>query len=300
VSKKLMILALAASSIGCADPKLRAESPVIADVEMGQPLTVVVNGEGPFRFGIDTGQSVSLLVSPKLAARLTLPVLPRIEASDGVSSKSVEVVRVNAAELGTMELNNQLGLVMAPTDESLDGALGMPFFDGVLVEFDGPAHRLRIQHGSLPAPDGRTVLPVRLDRGLPVVSITIGGRDTEALLDTGSAGGLLIPMSMRDQLPLASAPVKSGRVSTLTGEFDISSAQLRGAVTIGGFEINDPKLSFSDYFSEVNLGRDFLRDFIVTFDVGNARVRFEREKMAPNRPKPAEREVEVGTSAPPQ
>jgi hypothetical protein len=241
---------------------------------------------------------MSLIVSPRLAARLTLPVVQRIEASDGASARPVDVVRVDAAELGSMELNNQLGLVIAPTDESFDGALGMPFFDGVLVEFDGPAQRLRVEHGSLPEPDLRTVLPVRLDRGLPVVNITIGGRDTEALLDTGSSGGLLIPMSMRDQISLSTSPVKSGRMSTLSGEFDIWSAQLRGAVTIGDHEIDDPKVSFSDYFSEVNLGRDFLRDFIVTIDVGNARVRFEKEKMERGKAASAERKPESSAPAP--
>jgi predicted aspartyl protease len=275
----LWLAALTCGCIGVNPPK--KSTPLVADVALGEPLMVEVNGRGPFPFGIDTGQSVSVLVTPDLAARLALPIVDHIHASDGVRSKPADVVRIDAVELDGLERANQLGLVTMPGDVAFDGALGMQFFDGVLVVFDGPAKRLRIERGALPEPDGRRVLPVRLDRDLPLVKITIGGRDVEALLDTGSAGGLLIPMDMSASLPLESPPARSGRVSTLAGEFDVFSARLDGSVTIGEIEIDHPQLAFSSYFQEINMGRDFLRDFIVTFDVGSSRVRFERETVPP-------------------
>jgi len=281
MAAKQTMLWLAALTCGCIGVNPPTKSPLVADVALGGPLMVAVNGRGPFPFGIDTGQSVSVLVTPDLAARLALPIVDHMHASDGVHSKPVDVVRIDAVELDGLERANELGLVTTPGDAAFDGALGMQFFDGVLVEFDGPAKRLRIEHGALPEPDGRRVLPVRLDRDLPLVKITIGGRDFEALLDTGSAGGLLIPMDMSASLPLESPPARSGRVSTLAGEFDVFSARLDGSVTIGELEIDHPTLAFSSYFREINMGRDFLREFVVTFDVGTSRVRFEREAAPP-------------------
>jgi predicted aspartyl protease len=276
--RAVLMLTVAAACAGCAHTARTNGSLPIADVALGQPLPVHLNGAGPFRFGIDTGQSMSLLVSPEIVTRLGLPVVQRIDASDGVNPMPVDVVRVDASRLGTLERNGQLGLVVPPTDRSFDGALGMPFFEGALVEFDYAVGRLRIRRGALPEPDGRTILPVRLDHGLPVVELSIAGRTAEALLDSGSGGGLLVPLSISSTLPLDAPPVKTGRMSTLTGQFDAWSARLRGTVRLGDVEIVDPMLTFSDYFEEINLGRAFLSDCRVTFDVKESRIKIERSR----------------------
>jgi hypothetical protein len=66
---------------GCASSIKK--SALIAETPIGTPLVVYINGQGPFRFGIDTGQSEAVLVSPGVAAKLKAPVVQRIDASDG-------------------------------------------------------------------------------------------------------------------------------------------------------------------------------------------------------------------------
>jgi aspartyl protease len=251
-----------------------AERTVLADVRLGDPLSVRLHGQGPFRFGFDTGQSVAVLLSPDLAGRLALPVVDKIHASDGTSSLPVDVVRIDSVEVGGVDLGGQTSIVLQPGTD-VDGAIGFPLFSGLLVELDYAGGRLRVLRGELPEPDGRKVLALTNLQGIPMVPIAIGGETLQAVLDSGSEADLLVPMSMVAKLPLESPPVKSGRMSTLFGEFDLYTARLKGRVTLGGIELVDPELTFSDHFREVNVGGHFLARFRVTFDPARKRVQFE-------------------------
>lgn len=258
---------------GTNDPPSAARE-ILADVKMGEPLSVKLHGEGPFRFGFDTGQSVGVLLSPALAAKLSLPVVDHIDASDGTSRMPVDVVRVDSVEIGGVDLGEQTSIVLQPGTD-VDGAIGFPLFSGLLVELDYVGGRLRIRRGELPAPDGRTVLALTNLQGIPMVPITIGAETVQAVLDSGSEADLLVPLSMADKLPLDGPPVRSGRMRTLFGEFDLLTAHLKGRVNLGGIELVDPELTFSDHFTEVNVGGKFLSRFRVTFDPARGRVQFE-------------------------
>jgi len=247
---------------------------ILADVKMGEPLSVKLHGEGPFRFGFDTGQSVGVLLSPALAGKLSLPVVDRIDASDGTSKMPVDVVSVDSVEIGGVDLGKQTSIVLQPGTD-VDGAIGFPLFSGLLVELDYVGGRLRIRRGELPAPDGRTVLALTNLQGIPMIPITIGGETVQAVLDSGSEADLLVPLAMADKLTLDGPPVRSCRMKTLFGEFDLLTAHLKGRVNLGGIELVDPELTFSDHFSEVNVGGKFLSRFKVTFDPARGRVQFE-------------------------
>ncbi|MEA2337234.1 MAG: hypothetical protein QOE82_1241, partial [Thermoanaerobaculia bacterium] len=43
---------------------------------------------------------------------------------------------------------------------------------------------------------------------------------------------------------------------------------------IGGITLTDPRVDFVDIFPVANLGFRFLKDYVVTFDPANHRVRF--------------------------
>lgn len=257
-----------------AKPAPIAAREVLADVKLGEPLSVRLHGQGPFRFGFDTGQSVGVLLSPELAARLALPVVDRIDASDGTSSLPVDVVRIDSVEVGGVDLGKQTSIVLQPATD-VDGAIGFPLFSGLLVELDYVGGRLRILRGDLPEPDGRTVLPITSLQGIPMVPITIGRETVRAVLDSGSEADLLVPLSMAERLSLESPPVPSGRMKTLFGECELKTARLKGRVQLGDIVLVDPELTFSDHFREVNVGGHFLSRFRVTFDPARDRVQFE-------------------------
>jgi hypothetical protein len=262
------------ANLVAADVNLAPTRTVLADVKLGEPLSVMLHGEGPFRFGFDTGQSVAVLLSPELAGRLSLPVVDRIDASDGTSLLRVDVVRLDSVEVGGVDLGRQRSIVLQPGND-VDGAIGFPLFDGLLVELDYVGGRLRVLRGELPEPDGRKVLTLTSLSGIPMIPIAIGGQTVQAVLDSGSEADLLVPMSMAEHLTLDGPPTKMGKMTTLFGEFDLYTARLKGRVTLGGIELVDPELTFSDHFRDVNVGGHFLSRFRVTFDPAQKRVQFE-------------------------
>jgi hypothetical protein len=49
---------------------------------------------------------------------------------------------------------------------------------------------------------------------------------------------------------------------------------MKGEVHVGAITLTDPRVDFVDLFPNANLGFRFLKDYVVTFDPANHRVRF--------------------------
>ena len=80
-------------------------------------LDVMVNGEGPFVFALDTGASGMGRADATLAAALNLPADGTDETSDGVSSAQVDKVRIASVALGGLDISFLRLTVKADTDE---------------------------------------------------------------------------------------------------------------------------------------------------------------------------------------
>lgn len=281
----LLGAALAISLLtGCAQPNGPA---LELDHPLGQRLPVSINDQGPFEFGFDTGQSVPALLFARTASSLQLPIVDEARASDGndAAARTLKIARIERLGLGDAVFQNVPTLVMdgesaeRPGDS---GALGFPLFADHLLMLDYPAGRLRVFAGALPRPDGRTILSYEPVNGLPSIRIRVGDLPLSAIIDSGSQGEILLPLSYSKQLKLRAAPRVVGRMHTLFGEFDLLRARLDGSVWIGRHELSRPDLMFCEHFSEANLGRGVLRHFRVTFDQRNRRVRLERAPDADN------------------
>jgi hypothetical protein len=106
--------------------------------------------------------------------------------------------------------------------------------------------------------------------------IRVAGREIEADVDAGSMGGIILPESEMSSLPLASKPVVVGRARTVSNTFEIRAADLDGDVTIGGITIHRPTIEFQPIMPTANLGARVLRDYAITFDQKNERLRMKR------------------------
>jgi len=76
---------------------------VVMEIVHGKPfVSVTINGQGPFRFVIDTGTGGEAFVTPELAAQLTLPHAGQITLNDpsGQGGRKVPLVRLDSLELG--------------------------------------------------------------------------------------------------------------------------------------------------------------------------------------------------------
>ena len=147
---------------------------------------------------VDTGSSHNL-VSPQLARVLHLPTAAKSEVSTIAGKRLTGYYRLPLMQIGAVELENQsaaavdLGLVSASDDLVVDGVLGMPALNRLIVSLDFGQHKAIFSQYVPNYQQPHSVIPFRLLGGVPIASLSVlGGRTGEFILDTGNAGGLVM------------------------------------------------------------------------------------------------------------
>lgn len=147
---------------------------------------------------VDTGSSHNL-VSPQLAKTLRLPTAASSEVSTIAGKQMTGYYRLPTMQIGVVELKNQsaaaldLGLVSAADGLVIDGVLGMPALNRLIVSLDFGRHTAIFSQYVPNYQQPHGVIPFRLQGGVPVAALTVlGGRTGEFILDTGNAGGLVM------------------------------------------------------------------------------------------------------------
>jgi hypothetical protein len=249
-------------------------------------VEVRVNGRGPFRFMLDTGGQGYARADVSLAKALSLPVLGQVRGGDGSSQGvAMDVVGIDTLDLGGATFKN----VEAPSRDynagrpggRIDGVLGLHLFAGHLLTIDFPNREIRIAPGTLPEPDGQRILGYDKTRGVVSLPIRVGAATIDADIDTGSMAGLMLPSAMASTLPLVAPPVVSGQARTISNTVAVSSAVLQGSAHIGAWQLDSPALEFSDLFRRANVGAQVLREFALTIDQQQHRIRLDRASTAP-------------------
>jgi hypothetical protein len=276
---------------GADDPLARAKRSFVPPEGIDLPMTLVdhlpavevmVNGSGPYRFAIDTGAAGALRVDSDLARKLGMKKVGEVLGGDpsGKNPVSMTVVQVDSVQLGGATF---VRIDSATRDyqkenrlEGVDGIVGFGLFSGFTVTFDFPAGRLRLELRDLPPANGLDVLPYTDGDGVPSIAIQVDSLDMVAHIDVGSMGGFVLPERLIGKLPLGGEPKVIGTARTASNTFEIRGAPLHGTLRVGGLEFVDPRLEFQPIMPDANIGSRVLRDFRVSFDTRNKRVRFTR------------------------
>jgi|GEM_PF-566453 len=242
-------------------------------------IEATVNGQGPFRFVVDSGFGQSIELSAELAQKLNLPVIGEAIAADpsGKNGANVRIMHADSVDIGQAHFGSVEVAQRRPGGrDNADGIIGLPLFTTLLVTFDYPNGRMRIDGGSLPAADGARVLDYTVEHGVPTIEIDVAGRKVKTDIDSGSPAEVSLPLGVAKSLPLTAEPKVVGHGRTPGNEFDIYSAPLQGDVHIGQISLSNPSVDFVDLFPVGNLGYRFLKNLTVTFDPANHRVRFDK------------------------
>jgi CubicO group peptidase (beta-lactamase class C family) len=245
-------------------------------------VEVMVNGQGPFLFAIDTGAAGTARVDAALAERLGLKKVGEALGGDpsGRNARSMAVVAIESLQIGAVRFEGVHAAVRdmraMPAGEKADGILGFGLFREALLTLDYPGNTVRMSRGALPPANGRDVLAFTRDDGVPTVSITVGGREMSAHVDAGFMGGISLAEKEAATLPLAGPLKVVGRGRTPSNTFEVKAAPLAGDVRIGDVVIERPTVDFQPVFAMANVGARVLRDFVVTFDQANNRMQLVR------------------------
>ena len=252
-------------------------------------VTASVNGQGSYRFLVDTGAAGCGRINALPAERLKLKEVGEVITGDpsGRHEETAKRVGVESISLGGAVFSDLAMLrhdnrgIMDQGREGIDGILGFGLFHDCLVTFDYPNRKLIIEHGVLPVPDGRSIFAFRSPHGIPEIPLRIGELEVDADIDSGSMGSVSIPQTVASKLKFNSDPVVVGKASTGLNEFEIREATLDGAVQLGTYVIPNPVVAVYDIFPRANIGGQFLQEFSIALDQRNQRVRFRRDGDQP-------------------
>ena len=149
--------------------------------------------------------------------------------------------------------------------------LPFPAFAGKLLVLDYPAREMRVEEGSLPEPDGKTVFSAAGPDDRPWLTVDLEGRKRRILIDSGSNGR--IELKKLGRLDWLADPVVS-RISTRMDKYvQRREGRIQNRIAIGNLEFDQPLVSITR--DTELMGVHVLKHFVLTFDQANERVRFE-------------------------
>lgn len=246
-------------------------------------VEVWVNGKGPLVFNVEaTGGATELSVSA--AERLGIPL--RREGTN------LPVVELDSLRVGGATLTGITAVGAETLPPDLDGILGLGTLAELLVTFDTGSGTLTLAEGSLPAANGRDLLPL-VSAGpfwnvgrLVGVQVDAGGTRGVAVLNLQSPSGVTAPPSVAAGASFAAPPVAAGRVTgPVLGTVERRLGRLAGDLRVGAYTFQRPLVNVVPLPPQVPqswaLGAAALRGFAITFDQKNGVVRLARTDTAP-------------------
>jgi hypothetical protein len=265
-----------------AAPKLPVEVPM--QTGDGMPtVEVMINGQGPFVFGFDTGAQADPRIDVSLVDKFHLKSTGQVQATDPsrrnfqtsqtykLESLSVGDLRLTDVNVTSREFKN------SPRPLKVDGILGLNAFADYLVTLDFPGKKLRFERGELPKSDGAEVLDYKNEAGIAVVELGVGDKKIKAHLDTGNGiGAFVFPTAFAEKLAVAGEPRVIGRARTATGDMEIKQVQVKDTIKLGRHEFPDATIVYPALGDIANIGFKTLSQFVITFDQHNERVRLRR------------------------
>ena len=248
-------------------------------------VSVMINGQGPFAFTIDTGAAPLADVSPEFVQRLKLTPSGKVRAGDpsGMNTMELDTVKIDAIKLGDVEFRNVTAVSRPrrpePGAPQVDGVLGFPLFADYQLTLDYPGKQVRLTRGALPAANGSDILNFDSTRGVPVIDFTVGDMKLKADLDSGNlVGGFILAEAVLKKLRLTEPPVVVGRARSVNNEIEIKRARLQDTIRIGSYEFPQPNVTVPALGENANIGFVVLSEFVLSFDQKNTRLRLQKPK----------------------
>ncbi len=255
-------------------------------------VAVRVNGQGPFRFLLDSGAATTIL-SKTLAEKLNLSTIGDLPARGVGGFGSLGLGAIDSVNIGSLSwhLDRVTIFDFAPLTGGLktqiDGILGYDFFVRfpMLIDFDN--NRMTLYNpASFTAPNYENTVNFELYCQIPVVDVTLDGGPVRMALDLGAQAGLLLQAHSRwfetakdrDLGPVEEFEMRGvGGIDTVRS-FRADSLQVDGLLisTPEVLMTKDPGgIPFPDYIEGI-LGMDILKQYNLFLDYPQRRISFAR------------------------
>jgi predicted aspartyl protease len=260
----------------------------------GLYLEVMINGQGPFYFLLDSG-SASTVLSKSLADKLGIDVIGNIPARGVGGFGEMGFGQIDSLSIGSLSWH--LNRIMVYDFSSftgsrlgiLDGILGYDFFARfpMLIDFgDDNIVLFSPFRSDLPRLDESVGADIYLQ--IPVIEASLNGYPVRFALDLGAEMGVVLQghsrwyREMADEFDRIAAETE---IQGVGGILTVKTASL-DSLRIGNIRIDNPKvmvtaaddpaaIPFPDYI-EGFLGIEILKEFNLLINYPEGKISFER------------------------
>ena len=214
---------------------------------------VMIDGQGPFRFVVDTGASHST-VSPTLVQTLGLQtdsdttiIVNGVTGTADAPSVVISSLRAGDLKAGPL----RLPVVWAPMMAGQDGILGVAGLDVACLSVDFEQNQVAVFRSATRPPRGYVRVPAKkLKSGLIIVNARVGGVRAVAVIDTGaqrSLGNLALRDALTHWRGREEPPSEPTDVYGSTS--DVVRGEMRGSpmIALGDVRIADVNLVYGQF-----------------------------------------------------
>jgi len=240
----------------------------------GMFVSVMINGQGPFRMQVDTGCSFSM-ITPEVAAAVEARGIDLEDDDPPVVNGLGDALLVPRVLLDTVTLGGvQFKGVIAgvvPLDlqskidsRTLDGLLGYSLFSDVFFALDFPNQDL-ILSDTWPKnlPPVRAELAIMEHSEVPYIAVKLQGKAFDVMIDTGSNERLHLPPEAVASFRWKTEP-RPGLMLAVAGETGREQeGRLSGMLELNGVRQMDPVVTISDGAPTIGVG--LLHSFCLIF-----------------------------------
>lgn len=272
------------------EPLLFVDASVDEDERM--TIEVAINGQGPFRFVVDTGAGRSVL-TPGVVEHLALPPGPEMIIHGIAGSIVSPTAQVAMLRAGEARLADGVLPVLPRERVGADGLLGVDILDGRNVLMDFKKNQLQIRRSRNYSEINRRSGEAAIDAGhrfgrLTLAGTRIGGTRATAFIDSGggvSIGNMALARAIAARRRRSSDLVRPARLLTADGEVQLGEFRVVPSIEMGDLHLTNVPMAFADVHifdvwslkaqPAALLGVDILRLFArVELDYGDDKVLF--------------------------
>jgi len=251
---------------------------------------VFIDGQGPFKFLVDTGANTSCLAA-SVAQRLNLPAGASTMVHTFKGAHARPSVIIDRLEVGARVRRKVHAPVLSIKSMQVDGVLGVDWLKGQRLVLNLADKNLEITASRREATaPGVVVVPARRRMGqLTIVDADLSGAPISAMIDTGaqaSMGNAPLRALLRriDKSP-RQEPQRVTLISVVD-EVSVGALAYLPFLRLGGVLLGNVPVVFADTHvfnlwklstaPAIVLGMDLLSEFtVVALDFGRSKVRFE-------------------------
>ena len=243
-------------------------------------ILLKINESEPLPFIFDTGASVPV-ISDSIFQILNLSILGKTKVGSPNNNQAIEanILNIDSIIIGEIKSKNlnaiSFDFSKVLQKQKVGGIVGLSVFSGNLVSINYTKKELSISNGSID-PKNPNSISVNL---YPIISFyaEIENKKYECHLDTGSKYYINIPYEWREELTFYDTPIESGKGRTVSGEFTIYSAKLKGTISIANISIVDPEINLiTGGFNTINFGSKFIQGYRIIIDINQSIIQFNK------------------------